>query len=257
VDPDLGAVARIQLPEPGSFGKRVAGVEPERVVPARSVHRPSNASNGWGPTLLRTLAAASLALNGVWLAQTVGHANRAASEPLSSPPLRAGVSDDLTTTVVLQGLTTPRRPNGGAKSSEQVAQRNHPLTATGKTRVTDRRAERLSAPVRRSAKPGVAQKPATSHHDTRTSHALRWTTIAGATYYNVVLWRDGKRVLDLWPSSPQVAVPSSFVHHGSRIRLSPGRYLWFVYPGFGAKASQRYGELAGTGVLVIRPKGGK
>jgi hypothetical protein len=90
----------------------------------------------------------------------------------------------------------------------------------------------------------------------RTGHRLRWNAVAGATYYNLVLWRDGKRVLDLWPTSPRVAVPTASVNHGSQARLSPGRYLWFVYPGFGAKPARNYGALVGTGVLVVQPKGG-
>jgi len=86
---------------------------------------------------------------------------------------------------------------------------------------------------------------------------LRWRAVAGAAYYNLVFWHNGKRVLDLWPTSPHVAVPTTSVKHASQARLSPGRYLWFAYPGFGSKQARRYGALAGTGVLVVQPKGGK
>jgi hypothetical protein len=76
----------------------------------------------------------------------------------------------------------------------------------------------------------------------RSAQTIRWAQVRGATYYDLVLWRDGKRVLDLWPTSARVLLHD---------RLAPGRYRWFVYPGFGAKASQRYGSLAGSGMFVI------
>jgi hypothetical protein len=77
---------------------------------------------------------------------------------------------------------------------------------------------------------------------------VRWKPVRGASYYNLVLWRDGRRVLDLWPSSSYAVVPKSRPLHG---RLVVGRYLWFVYPGFGAKASRHYGTLAQSGTLVV------
>jgi hypothetical protein len=102
------------------------------------------------------------------------------------------------------------------------------------------------------------ERPASPVHAAggRALHPLRWNAVAGATYYNLVLWRNGKRVLDLWPNSPYVVVPTTSVNHAPQARLSPGRYLWFVYPGFGAKPARQYGALARSGVLVVQPKGG-
>jgi hypothetical protein len=118
-------------------------------------------------------------------------------------------------------------------------------------------------PSRRPTKPAVPAKPArerpvSSVHAVagRASRGLRWNAVAGATYYNLILWRDGTRILDLWPTTPRAVVPTTSVNHGPRSRLSPGRYLWFVYPGFGPKPARHYGALAGSGVLVVQPKGG-
>ncbi len=61
--------------------------------------------------------------------------------------------------------------------------------------------------------------------------------------YNLILWRDGKRVLDLWPIRASVAIPTD--------RLERGTYEWFVYPIIGRDRGQRYGELAGHGTIAI------
>jgi hypothetical protein len=102
------------------------------------------------------------------------------------------------------------------------------------------------------------ERPVSAPHaiGVHASRRLRWNAVAGATYYNVVLWRNGKRVLDLWPTSPRVVVPTTSVKRELQPRLSPGSYLWFAYPGYGAKPAHRYGALAATGVLVVQPKGG-
>jgi hypothetical protein len=85
---------------------------------------------------------------------------------------------------------------------------------------------------------------------------VRWKPVSGATFYNLVLWRDGKRVLDLWPTSPRAVLPRDWSYRGGHHRLRAGRYLWFVYPGFGAKASRQYGTLDGSGVVVVKKQRG-
>jgi hypothetical protein len=72
---------------------------------------------------------------------------------------------------------------------------------------------------------------------------LRWKRVPGATYYNVIIWRDGKRVLDYWPHRAVVRVP--------RATLRPGQYMWFVYPGFGSERARRFGELAKRGTFSL------
>lgn len=70
---------------------------------------------------------------------------------------------------------------------------------------------------------------------------LRWKPVRGARLYNVILWKDGDRVLDLWPAGASVRVPKR--------RLEPGTYQWFVYPLLGEGQSRRYGRVVARGTL--------
>jgi hypothetical protein len=71
---------------------------------------------------------------------------------------------------------------------------------------------------------------------------LSWPEIQGADYYDLILWRDGHRMLDLWPRVPRQALGG----------VPAGRYLWFAYPGFGSPSSRRFGHLAGSGSVLVR-----
>lgn len=84
---------------------------------------------------------------------------------------------------------------------------------------------------------------ATSDARTETLDVLRWRAVRGAAFYNVIFWRDGSRVLDLWPTKATVRVPSG--------RLAPGRYQWFVYPAFGKTNENRYGKVLARGTLRV------
>ena len=83
---------------------------------------------------------------------------------------------------------------------------------------------------------------------------ITWQPVAGATYYDLVVWQDGRRVLDLWPTAAAASVPTSASDRGGD-GLGAGHYLWFVYPGFGAKSSKQYGALAGSGAFVVHQRG--
>jgi hypothetical protein len=80
---------------------------------------------------------------------------------------------------------------------------------------------------------------------------LRWSPVAKATYYNVQLFRDGKKILTLWPTKPLLQVPSAWRFAGSTFRLTPGVYRWYVWPGFGPRSASRYGKLLGTRSFVV------
>lgn len=80
---------------------------------------------------------------------------------------------------------------------------------------------------------------------------LRWKAVPGATYYNVQLWRNGRKILSRWPTRTQLALRASWTYAGRRYRLTPGRYRWYVWPGLGARADARYGALLGRRTFVI------
>jgi hypothetical protein len=80
---------------------------------------------------------------------------------------------------------------------------------------------------------------------------ISWQPVAGASYYNLVVWRGHRRILDLWPTSTRVILPGAWDYRGQRGSVSPGRYLWFAYPGFGPKTSAHYGTPVQNGVLIV------
>ena len=169
VDPELAAVARLQLPEPGSFGRRpqTASVEVERSESRSGRHR----------------------------------------SRLSQPLIL----------LVFIGIVGGALFMGRAMSSVP--------------------------------RPWLSQTAAGGAVQT-----ITWRHVAGATYYDLVVWQDGRRVLDLWPTAAAVSVPRNASDRGGD-GLGAGHYLWFAYPGFGAKSSRQYGALAGSGAFVVHQRG--
>lgn len=88
---------------------------------------------------------------------------------------------------------------------------------------------------------------------------LQWTPVRGATYYNVQLFRRGHKVLSIWPGAAQLQLKRAWRFAGRHYRLTPGRYRWYVWPGFGRRAAGRYGPKVGMGTFVIerRPELGR
>jgi hypothetical protein len=75
---------------------------------------------------------------------------------------------------------------------------------------------------------------------------LEWRPVSGADYYNVQVFRDGRKVLSAWPTRPRLRLHRAWRYGGHRHRLGPGIYRWFVWPGYGRQAKRRYGRLLGT-----------
>jgi hypothetical protein len=214
-----------------------------------------------------TLAAASVALVGAFIQHaqsrvprptlvlerptSVSHRTQArlrADETLKSP---VAAMRSLTRGAITASAA-PAQRHSGTRAGRRTLRQHHLKHQSHAGLPSHRRPTQPVLPAKHAR-----ERPVSSAHAIggRASRRLRWNAVVGATYYNVVLWRNGKRVLDLWPASPRVVVPTS-VKHGLQPRLSPGRYLWFAYPGYGAKPAHRYGALAATGVLVVQPKGG-
>jgi hypothetical protein len=193
--------------------------------------------------------AVSLALNLVWIAEALHSTAPSAGVAYSAsiPAHAAGID---VATAREQTIDAPFL-RAVAHTSPAVRADAHTTTASSPRHVRAFRSVQNRGIRRGAVRTGAART------GSQPSQTLRWSAVAEATYYNVVLWRDGKRVLDLWPTLPRVPVPTTSANHESRLRLSPGRYLWFVYPGYGAKPARQYGALAGSGVLVVLPKGGK
>ena len=89
---------------------------------------------------------------------------------------------------------------------------------------------------------------------------LRWVSVAGATYYNVQLYRGrptqgapaGTKILSSWPTRPQIALARTWKYNGRPQRLTPGTYVWLAWPGFGPKSANRYGPVIGQSTFVVK-----
>jgi hypothetical protein len=74
---------------------------------------------------------------------------------------------------------------------------------------------------------------------------IDWTSVRRATYYNMQLWRHGRKILSVWPFDSRYRVRSTWVFRGKRYSLSEGPVTVYVWPGFGPKAAARYGGVLG------------
>jgi hypothetical protein len=110
---------------------------------------------------------------------------------------------------------------------------------------------RLGAPTS-TASAGVAPvRPAATTIRVGRPVTIRWAPKPSSSYFDVVLRRDGRRVLDAWPLGQKFALPAAWRYRGKRYKLGPGRYAWYVYPGVGARADGRYGGLLASGRFTI------
>jgi hypothetical protein len=81
---------------------------------------------------------------------------------------------------------------------------------------------------------------------------LRWTSVRGADYYNVQLYRGRHKLLSAWPGRPRLQLDRRWRFAGRSHRLEDGeRYRWFVWPGRGPRADSAYGRLIGTSTFTL------
>jgi hypothetical protein len=80
---------------------------------------------------------------------------------------------------------------------------------------------------------------------------LRWHPVRRASYYNVQLFRGRRKILSAWPTTTRLQLRRGWTFDGERRRLSPGRYRWYVWPGYGSRAAERYGRLIGHSAFTI------
>lgn len=107
-----------------------------------------------------------------------------------------------------------------------------------------------TAPAASTVKPRPGTPPAGASRAERVE--LRWEPVPKAAYYNVILWRDGRRLRDYWPRQPRLVI---------RIRtLDPlgGRTAsaihWFVYPVEVEAGRSRIGPVRATGSITVPPR---
>jgi hypothetical protein len=74
---------------------------------------------------------------------------------------------------------------------------------------------------------------------------IDWTSVRSATYYNMQLWREGRKILSVWPSRSSYRLRSGWTFGGRHYALRQATYRVYVWPGFGAKSAVNYGGLLG------------
>jgi hypothetical protein len=80
---------------------------------------------------------------------------------------------------------------------------------------------------------------------------LRWRRIARASYYNVQLFRHGKKILSSWPTKPHYQVRRAWTYRGKRYRLGKATYRWLLWAGYGRRSEHRYGKLLGKRTFIV------
>ncbi len=72
-----------------------------------------------------------------------------------------------------------------------------------------------------------------------------WRPVPNASYYNMQLWRDGRKILSVWPFGSGYRLPASWTFQGKRRMLSGDPVTVYVWAGYGPKAAAHYGPLWG------------
>jgi hypothetical protein len=78
---------------------------------------------------------------------------------------------------------------------------------------------------------------------------LVWRKVSRASYYNVQIFRGKRKVLSAWPTKARLQLRMRWKYLGRQERLTPGRYRWFIWPGYGNP--RRYGTLLGQSSFVV------
>jgi hypothetical protein len=86
----------------------------------------------------------------------------------------------------------------------------------------------------------------------RVAPVLEWAKVTRATFYNVQLWRNGRKILSRWPTRPAYELRMRWRYGGGVRTLRDGTYQWYVWPGFGDRQRGRYGGMLGRATFVKR-----
>ena len=78
-----------------------------------------------------------------------------------------------------------------------------------------------------------------------------WKPVRRAAYFNMQVWRDGRKILSIWPRLSQYRLSSSWTFKGKRHMLAGGQVSVYVWAGFGPRAAARYGPLYGRTVFLV------
>ncbi|MDX6507574.1 MAG: large repetitive protein [Gaiellaceae bacterium] len=86
----------------------------------------------------------------------------------------------------------------------------------------------------------------------KTVPVFRWAAVPRATYYNIQLYSHGEKLLTTWPRKARQFLSRQWRYGGHSHSLRRGVYVWYVWPGFGARSQAHYGQLLGQGTFSVR-----
>ena len=191
------------------------------------------------------------------VAGNIGSASFPIKYDATPPTVTPGASDNTKVSrISLSWATSPdavssqvlRSPGiGGAPVSEVYAGTNKSFTdsaVTGGATYTytinagDQAGNIASTTMTIKAKAVPQASPAAARRP-----LLDWRRVRGADYYNVQLFRNGRKILSAWPRFSKLQLRKQWRYAGKTRKLSPGIYHWYVWPGYGPRAAHRYGKL--------------
>jgi hypothetical protein len=78
-----------------------------------------------------------------------------------------------------------------------------------------------------------------------------WAGSRSATYYNLQLFRGGKKVFSAWPVANRLTLAKKWTFEKKKYALAKGVYRWFVWPGTGPRSANRYGSVLGESTFTV------
>jgi hypothetical protein len=55
----------------------------------------------------------------------------------------------------------------------------------------------------------------------------------------------------VWPTQPRYRMRKQWIFKKKRLKLVPGPYAWYVWPGFGKRTARNYGKLLGKSDFIV------
>ena len=207
VDPDLAAGARAALPDyPWPAPVRIEPREPTR-------HRRIPVA----ATFSFLSFAAFVGILGVSLLPTRDQPTFAAEGQLiqpAAPSSTPGVSPQ----------RTDQSPNAGARPRPTAPEGKRPAAPQRKNSRTKKLGGPSKSPTAKPVPSGTRKVP-----QFKPARTFAWVSQARAAYYQVALFRNGRRVYQTRTQAPRLTLPR-------RVRFTPGNYRWTVQPAIRAQS---------------------
>ena len=115
----------------------------------------------------------------------------------------------------------------------------------------DRAGNSTARMLRATTRPALLSPPPGAELRSPRTILFTWDAVAETSYYNVQVWREGKRILSAWPSLPRFRLAAPWTYGGVSRDLRAGRYMWYVWPGRGPRSVGAYGPILGWSTFVV------